>query len=186
MNTVHAITSYEIGEHPNRDAVYDWIRSNWHDLGEYYIDDAINSLKEFASFYDADPDWCIGIFPDRGEYIRFSLSDDAGELSGVRLWKYLENNYSEYASKYTGKRGKTLDGNCPFSGMLYDEILLDEIRGFMKKPDSRTFNELLDDCGHKLLTAIHEDVEYIYSDAGLFDLCQANEYEFTENGAIFE
>jgi len=66
--------------------------------------------------------------------------------------------------------------------MIEKEILLDEIRAFLKKPDSRSFQELIDDCTHKLLTTIHNEGEYIYSDEGLFELCQVNEYEFTIDG----
>ena len=36
----------------------------------------------------------------------------------------------------------------------------------------------------KLLKAIHEETEYIYSDEGLFELCECNEYEFNEEGNI--
>ena len=34
----------------------------------------------------------------------------------------------------------------------------------------------------KVLHNLHKDTEYVYSDEGLFELCQANGYEFNENG----
>jgi len=34
------------------------------------------------------------------------------------------------------------------------------------------------------LKSLHADTEYIYSDEGLLEMCQANEYEFYENGEI--
>ena len=35
------------------------------------------------------------------------------------------------------------------------------------------------------LHSLHKDTEYIYSDEGLTELCEANEYEFYENGEFF-
>ncbi len=37
----------------------------------------------------------------------------------------------------------------------------------------------------EILNAIHQETEYIYSDEGLKELCEANGYEFTETGRIF-
>jgi len=36
----------------------------------------------------------------------------------------------------------------------------------------------------KVLTALHADTEHQYSDEGLFEMCEANEYEFYENGKV--
>jgi hypothetical protein len=41
-----------------------------------------------------------------------------------------------------------------------------------------------DGDAYGVLRALHEDSEYIYSDEGLKELCEANEYEFTEEGEI--
>ena len=37
---------------------------------------------------------------------------------------------------------------------------------------------------NKVLYALHQDTEYHYSDEGLFDMCEANGYEFDEDGNI--
>lgn len=171
---LHSFYSYTIDEHPDKSVCYDWIRNNWHDLGQYSVDEALDSLKGFAEQFNTSLDYSISIVPDRGEYITTEIDDIAvSELSGVRLFKYLTNNYD---------LDQLLSGNCPFTGVVDDEVLLDEIRDFMKKPDSRTFQELLNDCTHKCLLSVHEMGEYIYSDEGLHDLCEANDYQFTESG----
>ena len=36
----------------------------------------------------------------------------------------------------------------------------------------------------RVLNSLHKDTEYIYSDEGLTELCEANEYEFTEEGEL--
>lgn len=37
---------------------------------------------------------------------------------------------------------------------------------------------------HEVLKALHKDTEYSYTDEALYDFCEANEYEFTEEGAV--
>ena len=58
---------------------------------------------------------------------------------------------------------------CPLTGTWCD---IDVIEGLREKNMS------------KLLKAIHEETEYVYSDEGLFELCECNEYEFNEEGNI--
>lgn len=183
----HIITSYQIDEHPNPGAIYDWIRSNWYNLGEFSTEGALDSIKGFCDHFDLSlDDYSISLFPDQGENISVSFHDsDIQELSGVLLWKYLNNNFMTYRDQYSKKIDSLLSRNCPFTGMVFDETLLDEIRDFMKTPDNRDFQGLASDCFHALLSAIHAEGEYLYSDDGLHDLCEANEYDFLESGEIY-
>jgi len=57
--------------------------------------------------------------------------------------------------------------NCPLTGTCWD---MDIIEGLKEGNIS------------KVLKSLHLDTEYIYSDEGLFELCEANEYEFNEEG----
>lgn len=178
MRTQHIeiFESYTIDDHPDPDSVYQWIRDNWHDLGEHYVYDAIESIKGFTDHFGINQDYCVGIVPDRGERISFII-DDIGlsEMSGIRLWKYINNSDSF----------KTLlNGECPFTGVCYDEDLLDVFRSFLKKPDNRSFQDLMDEAGSDLLESLHSQGEYLYSDKGIKEMCEANEYEFTQDGAI--
>ena len=36
----------------------------------------------------------------------------------------------------------------------------------------------------QVLSTLHQDTEYCYSDEGLYEMCEANQYEFTEEGNI--
>lgn len=173
--TTHKILSYTIDEHPDKEAVYDWIRSNWHDLGDHILQEYIDSLKGFCRAFDLElKNWSIGIFPDRGEFIDIRVNDELEEIVDIRLYKYVVNNFAEY-----------LAGDCPFTGVCYDEDLVDPIRDFLKKPAldaGYTWQDLVNDCAHNLLKTLHAEGEYTYSDEGLKELCEANEYEFYEDG----
>ena len=61
-------------------------------------------------------------------------------------------------------------GECPLTGVCWDAYLIEALQ---------------EGNPSKALKAIHSDTEYIYSDEGLKELCESNEYEFTEEGNIF-
>ena len=176
--TAHKVLSYTIEDHPNPDLVYDWIRSNWDDLGQHSVDGCMDSLKGFCTAFGLDlNNWAISLVPDYGEFVDIGISSDLEELADIRLYKYIVNNYDEY-----------LKGDCPFTGVCYDENLLDPIRDFLKKPtvsQGYTWQDLVNDCANSLLECLHREGEYIYSDEGLKDMCEANDYEFAENGSIY-
>lgn len=155
-------------------------------LGDHVLSESLESLKGFADFYNLNLDYSFGIFPDRGEFIRATIdNDELSELSGVRLYKYLENNYSTYYNQFSKETNNTLAGECPFTGVCYDENLLDEMRSFMKKPDERTFQDLINDCTDTFMTDIHKEGEYLSSDEALTEDIEINEVEFYESGRTY-
>ena len=138
---------YTIDEHPNPEACYNWIRNNWYDLGQHIIDDMIASLKALADYTGGKLDYSIGIFPDRGEF--------------VKLTDYNKNALTDLMDKID---------NCPLTGVCYDFNVIEGLA--------------CDELEHQVLKALHAEGEYIYSDEGLQQLCEANGYEFKENGQV--
>jgi hypothetical protein len=137
-----------IEEHPNKEACFDYIRNNWHDLGEHCIADMVESLKALAEAVDGKLDYAISIVPDRGEYVKITDYDKA--------------------------RLRELDGkkdDMPLTGVCYDYDVIDGLA-----------NDSLD---IQVLSVIHKEGEYIYSDEGLEDMCRANGYEFLEDGSLY-
>jgi hypothetical protein len=171
--TQHCFTSYTIDEHPNPEAVFDWIRQHW-ETGEDELHEVVDTLKGFCDRLDLTlADWQISVVEDRGERIMITVPDDLTDMHGVRLWKYLGKHYGDLIAK-----------DCPFTGVFYDEIALDPLRQFMKMPDNRTWSELADDCASALLDGLHDQYEWRISDECLREECEANEWEFYENGRV--
>lgn len=125
------------------------------------------------------------------------------EMSGQRLRTWLVNNYwgNFYERKHYGeyrkieKTGKykyqyyskcqQIETSCPFTGFCGDEDFMDVFREFLRKPDSRTFDELLEDATEKLLRGMENDCEYQLSDEFIAEELDANEYEFNEDGRMY-
>lgn len=137
---------YQIDEHPNKQAVYDWIRENWHDLAQHYIDDLVQSLETLSNEIGGKFDYAISSTPDRGEFIRIT-------------------DYDKIALNKLYKKRK----DCPLTGMCYDYDVIEHMKN---------------DSLNLLLDMIHKETEYIYSEIGLFELCEANEYYFNIFGKI--
>lgn len=77
MTTItKTITANTIDTHPNPEAVYEWVRSNWHDLNDHNVCDFEEALKAFAEWHGVKVDYAISAVPDRSEYIRFSAPID--------------------------------------------------------------------------------------------------------------
>ena len=150
---------YTIESHPNPGKVYDWIRNNWYDLTQYDVEEAIASLKAFAKFIGAKLDYAISASPVRGEYVTFNF---------------------EYAEMTLADIGHIdVSGNCPFTGVFYDEVILD---AFRDESNGKCLETILNDVEHRILKHIHDETDYLYADESLRDMCEANEYEFTEDG----
>lgn len=139
---------------------------------------------------------------------------DIANLSGQRLATYIWNNYRYliWKGKYYGKLVNTNpDGSsievskdhpaglrhvkrysrcqiessqCPFTGVVYDAVLLDPIHKFLKSPDGTTFEDLLESCLSGLASSVQSEIEYRYSSEAITEDIEANEYEFTETGEM--
>lgn len=99
---------YTIEEHPNPEAVYEWVRNNWHDLGDPDVWDMVGSLKAAKELLGGTLDYSISIVPDRGEYVRLTGFDRKG-LHGLNPADCpLTGVWSDYAV-VTGLKKDSLD-----------------------------------------------------------------------------
>lgn len=160
----------------NTDREYFWMDENKHSIekGLEHFNCSMGNRWEI--------DWSSANQSYVPVVIDLQYSDEIAELSGVRLWKFINNGYMQYFCKYDKKYKPLLDGNCPFTGYCVDENFLDPIRNFMKKPTNTTFKELMEECVYECLKAIEADYDHQNSMEFFKEECEANEYEFNENG----
>lgn len=152
-----------------------WFRSCCNDYG--WGHENLDSLMAFADWFRINVrTWSLGGSDNRSQGVEFSVAvDDAiGQLRGVRLWKWLNNQLSL----------PDLSGNCPFTGYCFDEVLLDGVREFLKRPWNCNYHELMQHCIDAFCKAYAEDVDYAYSDEVVDETLGVNGYEFLENGEL--
>ena len=141
-------------------------------------------------------------------YISLRMETDYDEMSGHRLATYIYNNYwhSITKGKYYSLWSKTekspnnpnmaklktryskvmivTEGACPLTGYVADDVLLEPIFCFLKKPDNTTFKELMQECLDAWIKYCVDDRSYQDSLEYFIETAQANEWEFTKDGEI--
>ena len=177
-----------------RDTAYnEWLRTF-----EYGWDsDNRNTLEAFESVFKVKVnDWSYATC--RYSY-RFTsrYSGEEEELCGIRLLKYIVNNYwhtlfkpkAYYLKGNYNKRRKSrvfTDNCCVLTGYCADEDILRPIYDFLKAPDTRTtLYDLMDKCLDSFFKSCRDDMEFQCSEESFEESCAANDYEFLGNGKMY-
>ena len=140
------------------------------------------------------------------------VEDDVCNMQGLRLHKYILNNF--YSQLYLKKKYRltsktrnellrcpiiksrysklSFENCCVLTGWCYDDSILEPIYQFLEKfqekagyYSSMDFNELMGDCFHALKKDLDSEVEAMQQDEYITENIEANNYEFTENGQSF-
>ena len=143
--------------------------------GYAWQDEAIASLKAMAEAFGAKlRDYEIDFFNSSYSCAKF----DAPNLSRREINKIL--------TKLGSYDPKTLKGNgdCKLTGFCMDEDALDGFRRAFEGGES-DLNTLLQAGFASWLKAVHADCECQYEDEQFAEHCEANGYEFNEDGSRF-
>lgn len=117
---------------------------------------------------------------DRAEVsIEWSEDSDIAELSGLRAWKWLENNnWFKWA-----KDNKA--GACTMTGYCGDCPFGDAIAAYADKPlGVPDLEQIFYEACQAWVYAARDDMEYCNSDESVDEHIRINEYEFTESGDV--
>lgn len=167
----------------------DWFRETfdygWHDENRQSLEAFCREFPVDAREWSYDP-YSFNISA------RFTGDETHEELSGNRLRTFLVNNFAHllqgpkvyrkgpYSSDQKSRKSRIFseEASCPFTGYCFDENLLDDVRAFIKKPDGRSYSELLSDCLYNWAKAARDDWASCLEDDYI-------ETEFNERGAEF-
>lgn len=196
MRTIE-ITVYtidELSEKAKERAYHKWLEADWYPWEK----ENKKTLEEFCKIFPIKvTDWTYGGYKD---YIEFEfLDDDIKDLAGLRLLRYIYNNYFDYlykgkyylkydptTGKYKGRRSKIiLDNCCPLTGYYLDNVILEPIYNFLKKPkDYITFYDLMVKCLDAWVKECSKDYQYCTSMEYFIELSRINGWEYRENGEM--
>jgi len=125
---------------------------------------------------------------------KYNFDDDVLNMDGLRLAKYLWNNYKEhlFKGKFYWKGDKSrhskiiLEKGCVLTGTIYDEYILQPIYEFLQEPKKYVnIAGLLDRCIKNFVKAVQEDIDFMMQDEQIIDFIVSNEFEFYQNGKVF-
>jgi hypothetical protein len=108
---------------------------------------------------------------------RYDHSDAIGELSGLRAWKWLQNN-DWFKWAHDNKQGA-----CNMTGYCGDCPFGDAIAAYADKPLSvPDLEQVFYEACQAWVYAARDDLEHSYSDESVDEHIRINEYEFTAEG----
>ena len=135
------------------------------------------------------------------------------EFTGIRLLKWIINNYwhelfkpkyrksiENHTIKHRRIKHETLsngqihstyhsgifyDNCCILTGYCIDDDILQPLYEFIKNPDGRTLEDLMNDCLHAWVFACNADYEASMTIEFFVDHAKANDYEFTADGKLY-
>lgn len=180
----------------------------WNSNTDYCFSDEIKGiLNEFCNLFDVDcPQWEFNGY--NTDYRFYIMNDDIKGLEGIRLARYIWNNYSEYIMKgkcfslwsKTEKSEKNPNygelksrhskvmfemDNCPLTGICFDCSILQPIIDCLHyKTFYDSYEELIDDCLVNFFEDIQKDIEYQGSEERFIEEANDYGYEFDENGTM--
>lgn len=186
-----------------------------HQEFDFVLDEIADTMRALAELLGVRiTSYEIGY--DRSCHISWdsNYSDEVLNLSGIRLSKYLSNNFwnniykgrysnicTKEQKKITHKRVKSTDykngniGNsyysavffescCPLTGYCYDNDVLDIIIRQMNNFSDITFNEIIEECFDKILEIAENEVIAMSDDDYIRNELIDRDYEFTEDGEL--
>lgn len=110
---------------------------------------------------------------------RYDHSDAIAELSGLRAWKWLQNNnWFKWAAD-------NKQGACNMTGYCADCPFGDAIAAYADKPlNLPDLEQVFYEACQAWVYAARDDMEYSYSDESVDVHIRINEYEFTAEGDV--
>lgn len=205
MRTINIYTFDELSDDAKETAIKSAREKGITDTIEHCISDAVKTIENAAEAFGFRlADYNIG-----SEVYRCSVklagnsTLENEEITGQRLRTWLMNNCYDvfYCSKTYGKQIRahsrfgltkyqyqrhsrviTVQNDCPFTGVCYDEDFLDCFRAFLKKPTEQTLEELFEEGAHDVCKSLESEEQYYLQDSSIAEFLESNQYEFTEEG----
>lgn len=176
-----------------------------------WADEWRDTLHKIEELFDIEVDF--------DSYDRHSISwrkwwnKEYGEemlnLSGNRALSFFWNNYGynitsakfywdgHLHSKSRHSKYWREFGNCPLTGVCYDNDALDPLWNFLEGKDkspycsrlihfkNRSVKDIIEDCVDSLCDSWERKEEYRLSDEGLIESIKSNGYEYYEDGTLY-
>jgi len=147
---------------------------------QYSSDSMMDSLKSITESCSLKMvDWCFGSYSRN--YCVKVRNDYYEDLEGNRaiawfLRVLIDNGYSR-PKKFKDMK---FNGVCGFTGMGYDEDILETIYGELL--NGKTVAKAFDSVGKKLSDMLYDEYVYLTSEEGIMDHLDEKEEIYTEDG----
>lgn len=144
------------------------------DCGYNWGDEAMDSIKALVKHFDGSiTDWQVYWDRSSHSYMRF----DMPEMTKTEIRRRLKE-----LGSYNKRTGRG-NGDCKLTGFCMDEACIDGFRLAFRKGET-DLEELMEAAFDTWLKECQDDYESQFSDEVFGDACDANGWEFYENGSM--
>jgi hypothetical protein len=144
-------------------------------FGYPWADEALESLQKLAAHFGGKlTKYEIDFFDGSPSYARFDMPDGLNKDEIKALLDKL-GDYDEATGRGYGE--------CELTGFCADSDAVDGFRTEFLQ-GATDLNDLMQAAFKTWIKAAQNDCDGIYSDEGMADTCEANEYYFFENGEL--
>lgn len=194
--TIQIFKASELNESAKDTAYYNWLESYdypWERENK-------NTLEAFERIF---PISANASYDQTSHHVRFEFEEDEciENLSGLRLAKYLWNNYKHelFKGRYYSisewidgnfknkfRHSKImLDDSCVLTGYYLDDEILAPIYEFLNKPNENiNFSELMRDCLDAWGKACSKDYDTLSSKDYFIEQSDENDFEYDKHGRV--
>jgi hypothetical protein len=179
-------------------------------LEYFWGDEVVNTIKRGLNTLGCGlKTYSIDFSSYSQSHYRIDYDENIAEFTGRKLYSYLNHWYqcnvverlryslhadgkrksSYYAYKYDGctkvRVSKVMFAyaDCVFTGVCFDESFIKPITDYLKSPDySLTLKDIVESCVDATIEDGCNDYEYQCSLEYFLEECEANGYEFYEDG----
>lgn len=145
--------------------------------GYQWSTEAMASITALANHFDGSiKDWSVDFFESSYSSMSFNMPDD---MSKKEIRERLKGLGTYNRTTLTG------NGDCKLTGMALDEDAIDGFRIAFIRGKETDLEKLMQAAFKTWLKACQDDCAYQYTDEAFGEHCDANEYEFTEDGEMF-
>lgn len=155
----------------------DRVRENWKSIDGYNDhDEAMESLKHLAKHFGGElKDWEIDWFDGSYSHATFEMPDDMEYDQVAQRLGALGTFNPETGCGH---------GDCELTGYCHDEWAIDGFRQHWIAYGEPDLDKLMQAAFKTWLKACQSDCEHQYSDEAMQENCEANGYEFYEDGEM--
>lgn len=147
--------------------------------GYSWEDEALDSMKKLAEHFGGTVrnNYSIDWFGTTRSWMYFDMPDD---MEPEEIRRRLDQLGTYDAETLKGH------GDCALTGVCHDEDAIDGFRiAFLRGKTDPDLNKLMEAAFDSWLKACHADAADQYTDDTFGEHCEANDYEFYENGKFY-
>lgn len=171
----------ELSDSAKEHARYKWAENGGFDGRDTEYTDSIKALAEHfgGRVKDYSIDWSHSSYSE----MSFEMPEQPDSGMSKTAWdKYISGKLRDLGT--FNRRTLKGHGDCKLTGMCYDESAIDGFRWAWYREKKRTLSELMDAAYDEWIKAAWADYEYDIWGEGFPETCEANEYEFDEDGDL--